>query len=1337
VTGGGAYCPGGDGVVIGVDSSVTGINYQLYNGTSPVGAAVAGTTGLPVSFGLQTGLGTYSVTAINAITGCTRTMTGSAIVSLSALPTAYTVTGTGGYCIGGTGVNVGLSNSQTGVNYRLYLGTLAIGIPVAGTTGSSINFGLQTATGAYTVVATSTVTGCSANMTGSAVVSLNPLPVQYTVTGGGGYCAGGTGVAIGLNGSNTTISYQLYDGMSAVGPALAGTGSAINFGLQTGSGSYTVVATNSTTGCTNNMLGSATVSINPLPIVYLVTGGGSYCAGGTGVHIGLTTSDAGVDYQLMNGSLLVGGPVAGLGTPLDFGLITAAGTYTVTATNTLTSCTSNMSGSATVTINPLPVSTYVVTGGGSYCAGGTGEVIGLTGSNSGVNYQLYNGMSLVGSAVAGTGASLSFGSHTAAGTYTVVASNASTGCSSTMTGSATIVINPLPMIDTVTGGGNYCPGGAGNHIGLSSSTIGVNYQLFRGATPLAIVAGTGSALDFGLQTIVGAYFVTATDATTSCSLNMSGGPSIGISPLPAAYMLTGSSTGYCTGGTGVDITLSGSDLGTTYQLYLGGVAVGLPVSGTGFMLNFGLQTSAGTYSVTATNPATTCSSNMTGTPSITINPLPTQYTITGGGGFCAGGVGVHVYQSGSDLGVNYQLYNGGSTVGGAVAGTGYSLDFGAQTASGNYTVVATASTGCTSNMLSSAAITANPLPTAYYVVGGGGYCSGTGGVHIGINGSDSGISYQLYLGSAAVGAPLAGNNLALDFGSQTLAGTYRVVATNTVTLCTMNMNDSAVISVNPLPTAYTTSGGGNYCIGGTGVHVGVSGSVTGVNYTLWDGASSVGTLAGSGSALDFGLITAAGTYTVSATNTSTGCMNSMAGSAVVSISALPAIYTVTGGGSYCASATGVEVDLNHSDAGINYQLYNGTSTVGGLVAGTGSPLNFGLHPAGTYTAVAINAITGCTSNQAGSASVTVLASVVPSVTITTGVGDTVCTGSSVTFSPLAVNGGSSPSYQWYVNGLPADTGNSYTYVPLNGNVISVTMASDAICAIPPTATGSVTMTVRPNVTPSVTITAAPGTTICKGTTVELTATPVNGGTAPSYSWQLNSNPVGSGNMYTFVPNDSDIVFCTMYSNYQCLASTFAFSNNLTFNVQSNVPPTVTINLNSGANVGTVLYNDTLTAVVTNPGVSPSYQWSINGVVVPGAVSAVLYRSTLNNQDQVNCQVTDSNACGNLIGENNLTVISANVGVQPVTTLSGDIRLVPNPNNGIFTIKGTLGTVDDQEVSIEVTDMLGQVIYTNKVIAHNGTLDERVQIANTLANGMYMVTVHTANESKVFHMVIEQ
>lgn len=104
-------------------------------------------------------------------------------------PTAYAVTGGGAYCSGGTGVAVGLANSQSGISYQLKLGGVDTGSPVAGT-GSAISFGPQTTVGTYTVEATNANAPCnySTTMTGNATIAL----VTTTTTDGGATWDNGT-----------------------------------------------------------------------------------------------------------------------------------------------------------------------------------------------------------------------------------------------------------------------------------------------------------------------------------------------------------------------------------------------------------------------------------------------------------------------------------------------------------------------------------------------------------------------------------------------------------------------------------------------------------------------------------------------------------------------------------------------------------------------------------------------------------------------------------------------------------------------------------------------------------------------------------------------------------------------------------------------------------------------------------------------------------------------------------------------------------------------------------------------------------------------------------------
>lgn len=1199
--------------------------------------------------------------------------------------------------------------------------------------------------GSVTVTYTLPGTGCM--ITSNMTVAPKPTAYNVTVTNGGGYCPGGTGVHVGLNGSQSGVNYYLYLASSEV-DSLPGTSSGLDYGLKTAVGTYTVQAVNTLTGCASNMSGSANVFISSPPTPYIVGGGGNYCAGGAGLPITLSNSTSGVSYQLLNGLSNDGPPVAGNGLPINFGLKTAPGTYTVSARNTTTGCTSNMSGSATITIIPDPVSTYSITapGGSSYCSGGTGVGIQLTSSDPGVVYRLYKNNIATSDSLAGAGIGLNFGNQTDSGIYTIMARDATTGCRSAMTGTVNVTVNPLPRVYALTGGGNYCAGGAGSHVGLTFSDIGTSYTLFRNGVSTGItMPGASSSIDFGPQAAVGTYSVSAMITATGCTSNMTGTVSVGVNSLPNTYTVSApGGSSYCSGGTGVGILLSGSDAGISYQLYNSGVLTGPAMTGGSGALNFGLHTAPGNYTIVATNTTTLCSQTMTGTIPVTVNALPAAFTVGGGGNYCSGGTGSAVTLGGSSAGVSYRLSLLGSPFGTAVAGTGSGISMGLQTTAGVYTIIGTdTATGCTRTMNGNAIVGVNPAPAASTVTGGGVLCAGGAGVHVGLGLSATGISYQLKRSGSTV-ATLLGTGLPLDFGLQTTGGSYTVLATNTSTGCTANMTGSATVIVNPLPTVFSVMGGGAFCAGAPGVHDSLSGSQSGVNYQLYNGSTGGTTIAGTGLPLDFGPATASGTYTVKATDAVTGCTNTMAASASVTVNPTPAVFNVSGGGSYCASTGGEHIYLSGSDLLVQYQVWLGGGTaVGTPWSGTGSSLDLGADTAGgMYTVTATNPLTHCSSMMSGSATITVIPSVVPNVSITTSspMGDTVCAGTRITFTAVPVNGGTAPVYQWKVGGVTVGSGPNYSYVPANNDNVSVSLTSDAACALPASVNNSITIRQMAAQTPAVTIAMTPGSSICPGTSVSFTATPVYGGTAPSYTWMLNGDSVSTGNMYSYTPNDSDYVFAIMNSNYSCVTSGgFAISNDYVIRVNSPIMPVFSLLTAPGTTVAagaSVIF----TAQVDNAFESnPTYQWTKNGRPITGATNASYTTSALSNDDVICAYAAGNNSCGTsspAVHCETMTILP-NTGVQQVAGGESDIRVMPNPNTGLFTVKGSTGVAGDQDVALEVTNMLGQVVYSGTASAHNGMLNSQVRLDGSLANGMYLLNVRFGNESKTFHFVVEQ
>ncbi|MBK9449281.1 MAG: HYR domain-containing protein [Bacteroidetes bacterium] len=255
--------------------------------------------------------------------------------------------------------------------------------------------------------------------------------------------------------------------------------------------------------------------------------------------------------------------------------------------------------------------------------------------------------------------------------------------------------------------------------------------------------------------------------------------------------------------------------------------------------------------------------------------------------------------------------------------------------------------------------------------------------------------------------------------------------------------------------------------------------------------------------------------------------------------------------------------------------------------------------------------------------------VTPSVTISANPGTTICAGTNVTFTAVPVNGGTTPAYQWKKNGSNVGT-NSATYTDnglLNGDLITVELTSNAVCPVPSTVTSNtLTMVVNPNLTPSVTISANPGISICAGTNVTFTAVPVNGGSTPTYQWLKNGSPVGT-NASTYSDAgllNGDVITCELTSSETCAAPVLATSNALTITVVTNTTPTVSIVASPGSTIcpGS---SASFTATATNAGLTPSYQWLLNGGNV-GTNSSTYTNATLITGDIVTCEVTSSDPC---------------------------------------------------------------------------------------------------------------
>ncbi len=1124
------------------------------------GAALSATT---------TNLYTNTAFTLKAVDGSSCQNTDVVWVYLSGTPLAVTATASPSTICQGSGTP--LNASATG-------GTGTYTFAWSPTTGlNNPNISNPTAAPASTTTYTVTVNDGFNTATKTVTVTVIPTPTAFNVGGGGEMCFSGSGLPITLSSSQTNVTYYLMlNGVPVTGGDKLGTGSALTWANQTSSGTYTVTSTTNTNSCPGAMNGSALITINPLPLQYTITGGGSYQAGGPGVPIGLSGSQSGVSYELelIGTGVVAPSPVNGTGGPISFGLQTQFGTYRVIATDQThtTHCRNTMAGTVSVVINPIPT-TYTVTGGGIFCSGEPGMPIGLTGSELGINYYLRRNGVATGTVLSGTGFPLSFGNITLTGNYTVYAQNASNGASVMMSGIAVITQLPAPTVYSLVPTGLRCPG---TELFLNGSQNGIRYILYRNGLEFDTLTGTGGLglFSFGVMNHDGNYVIWAEDPINGCRRQMTG--ALAIAELPQVFSVIPAGI-LCQD---EEIFLDGSQTGIEYQLRRDETFnSGAPLTGTGSILNFGSPSLPGTYSVWAIDPISLCEIEMA--DSALLYPLPTSFAIIPQGDTCGP---LEVRLGGSEIGYTYELRrNGAYPPVITKPGTGNELSFGVQSIAGTYTVIATSNVSMCQTLMTGQTLIL-PKPQKFNMTPIGTLCAGQ---TIGLDGSQAGVAYQLMRDDTIkMGIPITGTGGPISFGAQVLTGKYTVEAQHPSSQCSEFMNGQAILL--PTPALYVITPQGTEC---TGFNVGLNGSQVGINYQLIrDGqiTTPVSVLAGTGAALDFGVMNTPGSYIVVAINPITACQSTMTGT--LDLLKRPNVYTLQPAGQNCEPTV---ISIAGSETGVNYELFKDGNPMSPtvIVNGTGSAINFGSRNAGTYTVKAINGTSGCESSMNGS----VIISPLPTVTLAAT--QTLCQGTSATLTPSAAN---FSSLQWYTTGdgsFSNPTALLTTYTPgaadFTAGTVTVTIKAfgSAIC---PGTNSSASQIITIDPLPQAN--AGSDQTICQSSVVTL-----NGSTLHSSSVLWSTTGDGSFTaanqaITSYAPGVNDKIngvvtlTLTAYGSATCAASTASDAMVITMNpaptIEAGSAQTICANspvlLNASAtNTATTLWSTSGTGSFSN------------------------------------------------------------------------------------------------------------------------------------------------------------
>lgn len=553
-----------------------------------------------------------------------------------------------------------------------------------------------------------------------------------------------------------------------------------------------------------------------------------------------------------------------------------------------------------------------------------------------------------------------------------------------------------------------------------------------------------------------------------------------------------------------------------------------------------------------------------------------------------------------------------------------------------------------------------------------------------------------------------------------------ILLSNAVTGGTWSSTLPGVVSVNPT----------------TGLAVGVAATGTAViTYTLGTGcnASTTLTVSTPPTAISGGSATICTGYTANFSNGTIGGTWTSSNTAVATVSPIgvvtgvspgvvtisystvacnPAVYTVTVNQTPPPITGGITICDGSSTTTLTNATPGGVWTISGGATINSAGFVTGLSVGGTFVAT-------YTMPNACFVNAPIIVDTIPAPINGP---DSVCQGRSITLTSAAT-GGVWSSSNAMIASVVASTG---IVTGVNHGLATISYTAVSGCS------STKSFIVSFPLPASVTITRTPSTdTLCAGVPVTFRAHHVNGGATPSYNWELFGVSIGiTDSVYTYTPTHGDVITCLMTNSADvCALPSPAFIND-PINVYPNVVPVVNISITSDTIVTFLGQVVTFYAEVSTAGSAPSYQWFVDGDIVPGATNSS-YAREIYDDDSVFCRVNGTPACdlGTFAASNLIIIRGTYLAVGDVNSSETALSLFPNPNKGSFTLSGTMASTTGDVVTVDVINVVGQTVYSGKTTVKNGNLQHEVVLGNDIVPGTYILRVNGERDSKIFHFVV--
>jgi len=962
VSGGGTVCASAPLPTVTFTFTGTApFNFTYTDGTMPV--VVTGHNSTTFSI-ITAPAGTYSVTALSDVGGCSATSFGTAVSVIVNPSPDVVISGGGPVCSGNPQPDVIFTFTGTApFDFTYTDGTTPVTISGHPSTTYTIS---AAPVGTYSITAFNDATSCTALSFGTPVGVSNQVLPTAVVSGGGTVCSSAPLPTVTFTFTGTApFNFTYTDGTT---PVVVTGHNSTTFSIPTApAGSYSVTAL-SDANCTGTSFSTAVdVIVNPSPDV-VISGGGPVCTGSPQPDVIFTfTGTAPFDFTYTDGTT----PVTVTAHPTTTYTITAApvGTYSITAFNDATSCTA-LSFGTPVGVSNQVLPTAVVSGGGTVCASDPLPTVTFTFTGTApFNFTYTDGTTPV--VVTGHN-STTFSIITApAGTYSVTALSDVGGCSATSFGTAvSVIVNPSPDV-VISGGGPVCSGNPQPDVIFTfTGTAPFDFTYTDGTTPVTISGHPSTTYTISAAP-VGTYSITAFNDATSCTA-LSFGTPVGVSNqvLPTAVVSGGGTV--CSSAPLPTVTFTFTGTAPFNFTYTDGTT---PVVVTGHnSTTFSIPTApAGSYSVTALSDANCTGTSFSTAVDVIVNPSP-DVVISGGGPVCTGSPQPDVIFTFTGTAPFDFTYTDGTT---PVTVTAHPTTTYTITAApvGTYSITAfNDATSCTALSFGTPVGVSNQvLPTAV-VSGGGTVCASDPLPTVTFTFTGTAPFNFTYTDGTTPVAVTGHNSITFSIPTAP-AGSYSVTALSDANCTGTSFGTAVGVIVNPSPSAPSiTFDPTPICIGSAITAPVVNSPVGTSTYTWYSDAALTTVLTTSTAPTNTQLgfsSAAANVTTVYVTETSTNGCEGTATSVTLSVSDVPTA-SISGTATVCAGTsttitlnlTGIQPwDVVYTDGTTSFPI-NGIAT---------STFTFSVSPltTTTYSLVLVSNTACGAGTVSGSASITV------------------------------------------------------------------------------------------------------------------------------------------------------------------------------------------------------------------------------------------------------------------------------------------------------------------------------------------------------------------------------